>query len=148
MARHTWGAVHRQAHRGGAPVNFPRCGACSFARRARWGDPRMFAELIMHEARPHGTGTKPAGAGGLMRHATRTAGLAMAITMVTLTAGLAPAAGTGRAPGAFRSLGAHRIQHVIEIMLENHTYANLFPVHGRRRHGRLRTIKAPANEGD
>ena len=82
-----------------------------------------------------------------MRHATRTAGLAMAMTMVTLTAGLAPAAGTGRAADAFRSLGAHRIQHVIEIMLENHTYANLSrPC--RRRHGRLRTIKAPANEGD
>ena len=85
-----------------------------------------------------------------MRHATRTAGLAMAMAMttVTLTAGLAPAAGTGRATDAFRSMGAHRIQHVIEIMLENHTYANLFPVHTRRRHGRLRTIKAPADEGD
>ncbi len=83
-----------------------------------------------------------------MRHATRTAGLAMAMTMVTLTAGLAPAAGTGRAADAFRSLGAHRIQHVIEIMLENHTYANLFPVHVRRRHAQPRAIRAPVNEGD
>lgn len=83
-----------------------------------------------------------------MRYATRTAGLAVAMTMITLTAGLAPASGTGRAGDALRSLGAHRIQHVIEIMLENHTYANLFPVHTRRRHGGQRPVKAPANEGD
>jgi phospholipase C len=82
-----------------------------------------------------------------MRYATRTAGLAVAMTMITLAAGLAPASGTGRAGDVLGSLGAHRIQHVIEIMLENHTYANLFPVHTRR-HGRPRTVKAPANEGD
>ena len=33
-------------------------------------------------------------------------------------------------------------------MLENHTYANLFPVHIGRRHRKIRTIKAPPNEGD
>jgi phospholipase C len=87
-----------------------------------------------------------------MRYAMRTAGLATALTAITLTAGLATAgtaraAGTTRAAGDLGSLGAHRIRHVIEIMLENHTYANLFPVHGRR-HGRPRTLKAPANEGD
>ena len=65
-----------------------------------------------------------------MRYALRTAGLATAMTMITLTAGLAPVAGTARAGGRLPApLGAHRIQHVIEIMLENHTYANLFPVH-------------------
>jgi phospholipase C len=83
-----------------------------------------------------------------MRYATRAAGLAVAMTMITLLAGPAPASGTGRTGGALRSLGAHRIQHVIEIMLENHTYANLFPVHIRRRHGAPRQVKAPANEGD
>src|SRR5207245_5015866 len=77
----------------------------------------------------------PAGAGGLMRYAVCTAGLAVAMTTITLTAGPAPAAGTARTASTARpagdlgSLGAHRIQHVIEIMLENHTYANLFPVH-------------------
>ena len=89
-----------------------------------------------------------------MRYALRTAGLAVAVTTIMLTAGLAPAAGAARAAGTARpagdlgSLGAHRIQHVIEIMLENHTYANLFPVHTGRRHGRPKTVKAPANEGD
>ena len=100
----------------------------------------------MHEVRPPWHGTRPAGAGGLMRYAMRTAGLATAITMITLTAGTAPAAGTQRAqaPG---SLGAHRIQHVIEIMLENHTYTNLFFA-PRRRYGKIRTIPAPPDEGD
>jgi hypothetical protein len=109
----------------------------------------------MHEARLAGIRGEPlAGAGGLMRYAMRTAGLATAMTMITLTAGLAPVAGSARAAGSARpadalgSLGAHRIQHVIEIMLENHTYANLFPVHGRRRHAKPRKIQAPANEGD
>ncbi|HEV3066805.1 MAG TPA: alkaline phosphatase family protein [Streptosporangiaceae bacterium] len=89
-----------------------------------------------------------------MRFAMRTAGLAAALTTITLAAGLAPATGTARAPGIthpaddLASLGAHRIQHVIEIMLENHTYANLFPVHVRRRHAKPRAIRAPANEGD
>src|SRR5690242_2953783 len=84
-------------------------------------------------------GKSPVGAGGLMRYATRTAGLAVAMTTIALAAGPAPAAGTTwpagsarpagavRAAGDLGSLGAHRIQHVIEIMLENHTYANLFP---------------------
>ena len=83
-----------------------------------------------------------------MRYAMRTAGLATAMTMITLSAGLAPAAGTAQAGDALRSVGAHRIRHVIEIMLENHTYANLFPVHIGRRHRKIRTIKAPPNEGD
>ena len=100
----------------------------------------------MHEARPRWHGTRPAGAGGLMRYAMRTAGLATAITMITLTAGAAPAAGTGRAHPPGRP-GAHRIQHVIEIMLENHTYTNLFSAPGRR-YGKIRTIPAPPDEGD
>ena len=89
-----------------------------------------------------------------MRYAMRTAGLAAALTTITLAAGLAPATGTARAPGSthpaddLASLGAHRIRHVIEIMLENHTYANLFPVHVRRRHAQARAIRAPANEGE
>jgi phospholipase C len=93
------------------------------------------------------------GAGGLMRYATRTAGCAVAMAAITLTAGLAPAAGaaqaagTAAAAGGLAAPGAQRIQHVIEIMLENHTYANLFGVHGRR-HGRPRLLQAPANEGD
>src|ERR1700751_1542419 len=82
-----------------------------------------------------------------MRYAVRTAGLAAAMTMITLTAWLAPAAGTGRGGDALRSLGGHRIRHVIEIMLENHTYPNLFHVHAGRQ-GQPRTIKAPPNEGD
>lgn len=98
-----------------------------------------------------------------MRHATRIAGLAAALTTIMLAAGLAPAAGAaqprGARPGTARppgiahpaddlaSLGAHRIRHVIEIMLENHTYANLFPARGRR-YGSLRTIRAAGNEGD
>jgi len=87
-----------------------------------------------------------------MRYAMRTAGLATAMTMITLTAGLVPAAGTAQVTGNrgaddLGPLGSQRIHHVIEIMLENHTYANLFPAHGRR-HGRPRLIRAPANEGD
>jgi len=88
-----------------------------------------------------------------MRYALRTAGLAAALT-ITLTAGLTPAAGGARKPGTAQaagdlaSLGAHRIRHVIEIMLENHTYANLFPARTGRRHGTPRTLQAPGNEGD
>src|SRR5579863_8389 len=93
-------------------------------------------------------GKSPGGAGGLMRYAMRAAGLAVAMTTITMTAGLAPAAGTQRAGGNPGSRGAHRIQHVIEIMLENHTYADLFPARHRQRHGRVRTIPAPPDEGD
>ncbi len=98
----------------------------------------------MHEARPRWDGTRLAGAGGLMRYAIRTAGLATAVTMITLTAGTAPAAGhrSGLMRPAPRA-GTPDSEHVIEIMLENHTYTNLLAVGARPADGKIRTIPAP-----
>ena len=106
------------------------------------------------------SGTSPGGAGGLMRPVIRMAGLVPAIALIVLTAGLAPASGAARdaasparaaraAQDSLGSLGSRRIRHVIEIMLENHTFANLFPPPGHRRAGaRVASVLAPANEGD
>jgi phospholipase C len=83
-----------------------------------------------------------------------------------LTAGLAPASGAAtaargtahRGAGAWRHApaaraetlaapGSRRIRHVVEIMLENHTFAGLFPS-ALSRSGRVDPVRAPANEGD
>jgi len=71
--------------------------------------------------------------------------------MIVLAAGLVPAGATAAVPRPaddLGTLGAQRIRHVIEIMLENHTTANLFPAARRPRDHRPRTVRAPANEGD
>lgn len=97
-----------------------------------------------------------------MRAVIRRAGLVPAAALIMLTAGLAPAAGAraGAAgpsapapPGgrdSLRTLGSRRIRHVIEIMLENHTFANLFPAYVNVPATRTRIVPVPAtaNEGD
>jgi hypothetical protein len=100
------------------------------------------AELIMHEARPAGTGEFAGGRRGT--HAIPVARGRPRHGLDDGHAGGLAGTGGGQRPGRRRArlAGAHRIQHVIEIMLENHTHANLFPVHVRRRHGRVRTMKA------
>ncbi len=100
-----------------------------------------------------------------MRPVLRKAGLVPAVTLIMLGAGLAPASGAPRTeaartegaaqalPGARDSLGtlgSRRIRHVIEIMLENHTFADLFPAFasGSGTANGVVPVPAPANEGD
>jgi phospholipase C len=78
-----------------------------------------------------------------VRLTTRTAGLA--VTLACAVAGFTPAAGQARADAAAGSLGGAPVRHVIEIMLENHTFDNLFP--GGASGGR-QPLTAPPNEGD
>ena len=100
--------------------------------------------------------------GGLMVATMRRAGRRPAWALSVLTAGLclglvaagspasaAPAAGPPR-HGADFSLARHRIKHVIEIMLENHTFDDLFPAWTGRRTvgGHASPVLAPRNEGD
>jgi phospholipase C len=86
-----------------------------------------------------------------MRPVLRRAGLVPAVTLILLAA--APGPASGAASGAARTTargGSHRIRHVIEIMLENHTFAGLFPslAGGSGPARRVATVPAPANEGD
>jgi phospholipase C len=89
-----------------------------------------------------------------MRPATRRAGLAPALTAAITLALTAPAASAVRpaaSPARHTSAARHRrppIQHVIEIMLENHTFDNLFPYHRGRSATPAELVPAPWNEGD
>jgi phospholipase C len=74
---------------------------------------------------------------------TRMAGLAGALACAV--AGFTPAAGQARMDTAAGSLRGAPVRHVIEIMLENHTYDNLFPGGAT---GGTQTVVAPPNEGD
>jgi phospholipase C len=77
-----------------------------------------------------------------MRRIVRWAGVAPTVTLTFVTAGLAarPAA----APGPPRPAP---IRHVIEIMLENHTFDDLFPGLGATQ-ANVTPVLAPPNEGD
>jgi phospholipase C len=85
-----------------------------------------------------------------MRSAFHKAGLVPAVMTIMLTAGLAPAAGGTREAARTGGPAGPRIQHVIEIMLENHTFADLFPAGGggSGATGGITPVAAPANEGD
>jgi phospholipase C len=85
-----------------------------------------------------------------MRRAMRAAGLVPAalIFMAGLaTAAPVPAAGSARA--GWNPHGTPPVTHVIEIMLENHTFEDLFPaLAGADGRARPRVVSAPPNEGD
>ena len=67
------------------------------------------------------------------------------MALACAVAGFTPAAGQARADAAAGSVGGAPVRHVIEIMLENHTFDNLFP--GGASGGR-QPLTAPPNEGD
>jgi phospholipase C len=74
--------------------------------------------------------------------------LAVLSAVLAVAAGLMPAgspASAAPAPRPAPAAGA-RIRHVIEIMLENHTFDNLFPWLGATSAGH--PVSAPPNEGD
>jgi hypothetical protein len=120
---------HRSGRADGGPA--PVCGG---GARGKSG---VSQQLIMPLSRQT--------TGGLVRAALRLAGWSAALW---LAAGLIPAASpasAARAPQRAPVAGA-RIQHVIEIMLENHTFDNLFPWLGATSAGH--PVSAPPNEGD
>src|SRR5690242_2781027 len=78
-----------------------------------------------------------------------TAGLCFGLAAAGPPASAAGAAGTSQ-QDLDGKLARARVKHVIEIMLENHTFDDLFPARmGHRTVGRrARPVFAPRNEGD
>lgn len=79
----------------------------------------------------------------------RLAAAMLSAASLAAAAGAAPAAGVTVSNGAGWAAAAHHIRHVIEIMLENHTVADLFPGGpGGSRRTHVTPAWAPRNEGD